>query len=45
MKRLKLKVKQRIAYKVITKRNERDEVAGNLRNQNFDLVAARGMGR
>ena len=40
MKKLNLKIKQRIAYRVITKRNERDEVAGNLLNQNFDPVAA-----
>ncbi|MCF6194022.1 MAG: IS3 family transposase [Kangiellaceae bacterium] len=38
MKKLKLKVKQRIAYKVTTKRNERDEVADNLLNQNFNPV-------
>jgi len=38
MKRLKLKVKQRIAYKVTTKRNERDDVAPNLLNQNFNPV-------
>jgi putative transposase len=40
MKKLKLKVKQRIAYKVTTKRNHRDEVADNLLNQNFNPVAA-----
>ncbi len=32
MEKLKLIVKQRIAYKVTTKRNERDEVAANLLN-------------
>jgi putative transposase len=39
MKKLKLKVKQRIAYKVTTKRNHNDEVADNLLNQNFNPVA------
>lgn len=39
MKKLKLKVKQRTAYKVTTKRNHRDEVADNLLNQNFNPVA------
>ena len=39
MKRLKLKVTQRIAYKVTTKRNHKDEVADNLLNQNFNPVA------
>ena len=38
MKRLKLKVKQRIAYKVTTKRKHSDKVAGNLLNQNFNLL-------
>ena len=38
MEKLKLKVKQRIAYKVTTKRNERDEVADNLLNQNFNPI-------
>ena len=36
MKKLNLKVKQRIAYKVTTKRNHRDNVADNLLNQNFN---------
>jgi putative transposase len=40
MEKLKLIVKQRIAYKVTTKRNERDEVADNLLNQNFNPVTA-----
>ena len=39
MKRLNLKVTQRTAYKVTTKRNYRDEVADNLLNQNFNPVA------
>ena len=39
MKKLSLKVTQRIAYKVTTKRNQRDEVADNLLNQNFNPVA------
>jgi len=38
MKSLKLKVKQRIAYKVTTRRNDRDEIADNLLNQNFNPV-------
>ena len=40
MAKLKLIVKQRVAYKVTTKRNERDVVADNLLNQNFNPVAA-----
>ncbi|RLB66880.1 MAG: IS3 family transposase, partial [Deltaproteobacteria bacterium] len=40
MEKLKLKVKQRIAYKVTTKRNDYHEVADNLLNQNFNPVAA-----
>jgi putative transposase len=38
MKRLNLKVTQRIAYKVTTKRKHSDEVADNLLNQNFNPV-------
>jgi putative transposase len=38
MARLGLKVVQRIAYKVTTKRNHRDCVAVNLLNQNFNPV-------
>jgi putative transposase len=38
MKKLSLKVTQRIAYKVTTKRDYRDEVADNLLNQNFNPV-------
>ena len=40
MKRLKLKVKQRIAYKVTTKRKHSDKVASNLLNQNFNPLAS-----
>ena len=36
MKRLGLKVKQRVAYKVTTKRKHSDAVADNLLNQNFN---------
>ncbi len=39
MKILKLKVTQRIAYKVTTKRNHNDNVTENLLNQNFNPVA------
>jgi putative transposase len=39
MKRLNLKVTQRIAYKVTTKRKYSDAVADNLLNQNFNPVA------
>ncbi len=39
MKTLNLKVTQRIAYKVTTKRNHNDNVAENLLNQNFNPVA------
>ncbi len=38
MKKLHLKVTQRIAYKVTTKRNHSDKVADNLLNQNFNPV-------
>ena len=38
MKKLNLKVTQRIAYKVTTKRDHRDDVADNLLNQNFNPV-------
>ena len=40
MKKLTLKVRQRIAYKVTTKRKYSDTVADNLLNQNFNPVAA-----
>lgn len=39
MRKLKLKVKQRIAYKVTTKRKHSDQVADNLLNQNFNPMA------
>jgi len=39
MWKLKLKVKQRIAYKVTTKRKHSDQVADNLLNQNFNPMA------
>jgi putative transposase len=39
MKALGLKVKQRVAYKVTTKRKHSDSVADNLLNQNFNPVA------
>lgn len=39
MKTLNLIVKQRIAYKVTTKRKDGDQVAENLLNQNFNPVA------
>lgn len=38
MKRLGLRVKQRVAYKVTTKRKHSDKVADNLLNQNFNPV-------
>jgi len=40
MKRLNLKVQQRVAYKITTKRKHSDAVADNLLNQNFNPVAA-----
>ena len=40
MKKLNLKVTQRVAYKVTTKRKYSDEVADNLLNQNFNPIAA-----
>ena len=40
MKKLNLKVKQRIAYKITTKRKHSDKVANNLLNQNFNLLAS-----
>ena len=40
MKKLNLVVKQRVAYKVTTKRKHGDQVADNLLNQNFNPVAA-----
>src|SRR5690606_16998434 len=39
MKILNLIVKQRVAYKVTTKRKHDDQVADNLLNQNFNTVA------
>ncbi|HDM8244067.1 TPA: IS3 family transposase, partial [Vibrio campbellii] len=39
MERLGLKVTQRVAYKVTTKRKHNDAVADNLLNQNFNPVA------
>jgi len=39
MAKLNLIVRQRVAYKVTTKRNRRDAVALNLLNQNFNPVA------
>ena len=39
MKKLGLKVTQRVAYKVTTKRKHSDAVADNLLNQNFNPVA------
>ncbi len=38
MRQLSLKVTQRVAYKVTTKRKYRDRVADNLLNQNFNPV-------
>jgi len=38
MKKLNLEVTQRLAYKVTTKRNDGDQVADNLLNQNFNPV-------
>ncbi len=40
MRKLKLVVKQRVAYKVTTKRKHSDKVADNLLNQNFNPVGA-----
>jgi putative transposase len=40
MKMLNLVVKQRVAYKVTTKRKHGDQVADNLLNKNFNPVAA-----
>ena len=39
IKKLKLKVKQRLAYRVTTKRKHSDKVADNLLNQNFNPLA------
>ncbi len=39
MRQLNLKVIQRVAYKVTTKRKHSDQVADNLLNQNFNPVA------
>lgn len=39
MRKLNLKVQQRIAYKITTKRKHSDAVANNLLNQNFNPVA------
>jgi hypothetical protein len=38
MRELKLKVKQRIAYKVTTKPKHSGEMVGNLLNQNFNPI-------
>jgi len=38
MAKLNLKVRQRIAYKVTTKRNHRDVVSPNLLNRNFNPI-------
>ena len=38
MKKLRLIVTQRVAYKVTTKRKHSDKVAPNLLNQNFNPV-------
>lgn len=43
MKKLGLVVKQRVAYKVTTKRKDGDQVADNLLNQNFNPVAVNGV--
>ncbi len=43
MVKLKLVVKQRVAYKVTTKRKHDDQVADNLLNKNFNPVAANGV--
>lgn len=40
MKKLKLKVTQRVAYKVTTKRKHSDSVSDDLLNQNFNPVTA-----
>ncbi len=40
MKKLNLVVRQRVAYKVTTKRKHGDQVADNLLNRNFNPVAA-----
>ena len=40
MRRLRLKVTQRIAYKVTTQRKHSDSVADNLLNQKFNPIAA-----
>lgn len=40
MHRLRLKVTQRLAYKMTTKRKHSDSVADNLLNQNFNPTAA-----
>ncbi|MBU2712208.1 IS3 family transposase [Zooshikella harenae] len=40
MRRLRLKVTQRVAYKITTKRKHADSVADNLLNQNFNPTAA-----
>lgn len=40
MEKLNLVVKQRVIYKVTTKRKHGDQVANNLLNQNFNPVAA-----
>jgi transposase InsO family protein len=40
MKKLRLKVKQRKAYKVTTKHKHSDAVADNLLNMNFNPIAS-----
>jgi putative transposase len=40
MRKLGLKVQQRVVYKVTTKRKHSDAVADNVLNQNFNPVAA-----
>ena len=40
MKKLKLKAKQGVAYKVTTKRKHSDKVAENLLNENFNPLAS-----
>lgn len=39
MAKLKLQAKQRVAYKITTKRKHSDAVVANLLNQNFNPVA------
>ena len=44
MAKLNLVVKQRVAYKVTTKRKHSDAVANNLLNQNFNPAAPHQVG-